>query len=121
MKSSFRAMDSDPVVTNPGLYTVLFENDRVRVLEYADEPGTVSIPHRHPDSVMVTLSAFSRRLSSGDQTFDTVQPAGAARWLAAQEHFGENTGDTETHVIFVELKEPADNPREPGAPALGPQ
>ena len=115
-------MTSDPVETNPGLYSVLFENDRVRVLEYSDTPGTVSTPHHHPDSVMVTLSAFSRRLATGGQTFDTVQPAGAARWLPAQDHFGENTGTSDTHVIFVELKEPADNPAPTGGPPpLGPQ
>ena len=115
-------MESDPIVTNPGLYTVVFENDRVRVLEYSDEPGTISTPHRHPDSVMVTLSAFSRRLSTGERSFDTEQPAGAARWLPAQEHFGENTGTTQTHAIFVELKEPADHPvRVEGPPPLGPQ
>ncbi|UMG93850.1 hypothetical protein [Nocardioides sp. TF02-7] len=30
---------TDPVVTNPEHYRVLFENERVRVLEYVDEPG----------------------------------------------------------------------------------
>ena len=115
-------LEHDPVSTNPGLYSVLFENERVRVLAYSDTPGTVSTPHRHPDSVMVTLSGFSRRLSMGERSFDTEQPAGAARWLPAQEHFGENTGETETRVIFVELKEPADNPVAPGGPLpLGPQ
>ena len=115
-------MTNDPVATNPGLYSVLFENERVRVLEYSDEPGTISTPHHHPDSVMVTLSAFQRRLSMGERTFDTEQPAGAARWLPAQEHFGENTGATRTHAIFVELKEPADNPQPAGGPPpLGPQ
>ena len=29
----------DPVVTDPEFYSVVFENDRVRVLEYRDEPG----------------------------------------------------------------------------------
>lgn len=94
----------DPTVTNAGLYTVVFENDRVRVLEYRDEPGAKTTPHRHPDSVMVTLSSFRRRLSSGDQVAEVEMPTGAARWLGAQEHSGENIGDTETHVIFVELK-----------------
>jgi hypothetical protein len=28
-----------------------------------------------------------------------------ARWLAAQEHSGENIGDTPAHTVFVELKE----------------
>ena len=40
-------MEHDPVETNPGLYSVLFENDRVRVLEYIDTPGTISTPHHH--------------------------------------------------------------------------
>lgn len=30
---------NDPVTTNPGLYHLVFENDRVRVLEYLDGPG----------------------------------------------------------------------------------
>lgn len=32
--------------------------------------------------------------------------AGTVGWLPAQQHHGENIGDTPTHVIFVELKEP---------------
>jgi beta-alanine degradation protein BauB len=31
--------------------------------------------------------------------------AGEVRWLDAQTHSGENTGDRPTHVLFVELKE----------------
>jgi hypothetical protein len=110
---------SDPVQTNPGLYQVVFENDRVRVLEYLDRPGDATTPHRHPDSVMVTLSSFRRRLSSGDQQVEVEIPAFQARWLDAQEHSGANIGDTDTHTIFVELKGPA--PSTPGAPALGPR
>jgi hypothetical protein len=99
-------MDDDPVRTNPELYRLLFENDRVRVLEYLDRPGDRTAPHRHPDSVMVTLSAFSRRISAGGREVDVELPAGHARWVAAQEHTGENTGTGQTHSIFVELKEP---------------
>ncbi|WP_328294103.1 hypothetical protein OG218_15410 [Kineococcus sp. NBC_00420] len=110
---------TDPVDTNPGSYAVVFENDRVRVLEYRDVPGHRSVPHEHPDSVMVTLSSFRRRLIAGDRQVDVELPSGAVRWLGAQGHSGENTGDTETHCLFVELKEPAPVPRE-GAPPLGP-
>ena len=98
---------ADPVETNPQLYSVLFENDRVRVLEYRDEPGARSVPHDHPDSVMVTLSDFDRRLHAPGNHIDVSLPAGTARWLGAQTHSGENTGTTQTHVIFVELKEPS--------------
>lgn len=97
---------NDPVTTNPDLYHLLFENDRVRVLEYVDEPGDATQPHSHPDSVMVTLSDFRRRLRSGAREVDVELPAFQARWLDAQEHAGTNIGDTPTHTIFAELKEP---------------
>jgi hypothetical protein len=97
---------SDPVETNSDLYSVIFENERVRVLEYQDVPGDRTSPHSHPDSVMVTLTAFQRRLIHGDQEIDVDLPAFAVRWLDAQEHSGQNIGTTETHTIFVELKEP---------------
>ncbi|BCY10502.1 cytoplasmic protein [Actinoplanes sp. L3-i22] len=96
----------DPTVTDPELYSVVFENDRVRVLEYRDLPGDRTHPHRHPDTVMVTLSAFRRRVSDGDRAVDVEMPAGVVRWVGAQEHSGHNVGDSPTHGIFVELKEP---------------
>ncbi|AEV85312.1 hypothetical protein ACWT_4292 [Actinoplanes sp. SE50] len=95
----------DPIQTDPDLYKVVFENERVRVLEYRDAPGDKTHTHRHPDSVMVTLSSFRRRVSSGDQAVDVELPAGAVRWVGAQEHQGHNVGDTPTHGIFIELKE----------------
>jgi quercetin dioxygenase-like cupin family protein len=99
-------MSLDPAVSNPQHYQVIFENDRVRVLEYEDQPGDQTTPHQHPDSFMYTLSSFRRRLVSGDAQRDVALEAGSAGWLPAQEHHGENIGDTPTHVLFVELKEP---------------
>jgi beta-alanine degradation protein BauB len=96
----------DPVTTNPELYRVVFENDRVRVLEYRDRPGDRTQPHRHPDSVMYTLSSFRRRLIHGEREVDVALTAGETRWLDAQTHAGENIGDTDSHSIFIELKEP---------------
>jgi len=98
------ALDTDPVTTNPELYRIVFENDRVRVLEYADKPGERSTSHHHPDSVMVTLSSFRRRLVAEDRSRELELTSGQAMWLPEQTHRGENIGDTATHVIFVELK-----------------
>lgn len=103
----------DPIDTNPQLYRVVMENDRVRVLEYRDEPGDRSIPHAHPDSVMVTDSAFKRRLIEGDRSVDVELEAGTIRWLDAQEHSGENIGTTPTHVFLIELKEAGANAGQP--------
>lgn len=97
-------MQLDPVITNPDLYRVLFENESVRVLEYRDRPGDRTTPHQHPDSVMYTLSSFDRRLIAGDQEREVHIEAGTTSWLPAQKHAGENIGHTETHVLFVELK-----------------
>ena len=117
-------MSLDPVETNPDHYAVVFENDRVRVLEYTDRPGERTTPHEHPDSVMYTLSAFRRRLHQVDAPQgpghrDVEMPAGLTGWLPAQTHAGENIGDTPTHVLFVELKEGAGRGDTPVA--LGPE
>lgn len=108
---------ADPIQTNPELYSVVFENERVRVLRYHDRPGDVTKPHSHPDSVMITMSSFDRRLMHGDQTAEVSIPAGEARWLDAQEHAGANIGSTDTINFFIELKEPSSR-TQPGA--LGP-
>lgn len=100
-------MSLDPVDSNPDHYQVVFENERVRVLRYADLPGDRTTPHRHPDSVMFTLSSFRRRLVSGDASREVELQAGTVGWLPGQEHHGENIGDTPTEVLFVELKEPS--------------
>ena len=114
-------MSLDPAVTNPEYYKVVFENDRVRVLEYKDEPGQSTTPHEHPDSLMYTRTSFRRRLVTGDATREVQLDAGTLGWLPAQQHHGENIGDTPTHVIFVELKEPRTELEEPARDELGPR
>jgi quercetin dioxygenase-like cupin family protein len=112
---------NDPTVTDSALYKVIFENERVRVLEYRDEPGDRTHLHSHPDSVMVTLSAFGRRVVAGDRSADVELRAGEVRWVGAQEHAGENVGDSASHCVFIELKDPpmfaptADAPLGPSA------
>jgi hypothetical protein len=113
-------MTGDPTHTDPDKYKVIFENERVRVLEYRDKPGDRTSPHHHPDSFMFTLSSFERRLIHGDKETDVQLPAGRAAWLSKQEHSGENIGTTETHVLFVELKEAPPGGASEADPQLGP-
>jgi quercetin dioxygenase-like cupin family protein len=114
-------MSLDPAASNPDHYKVVFENERVRVLEYSDQPGDSTTPHEHPDSVMYTLTSFRRRLVSGDAQREVELRVGTAGWLPAQEHHGENIGDTPSHVIFVELKEPRPDGSAEAAEVIGPQ
>lgn len=96
----------DPTVTDPDKYKVIFENERVRVLEYRDQPGERTSPHHHPDFVLYALSSFRRRLTFplDDKSAVREVAAGQVLWGADQVHIGENVGDSETHVIIVELK-----------------
>lgn len=101
--------DMDPTTTNPDLYRVLWENEDVRILEYEDQPGDETTPHEHPNTVMVTLTEFRRRLSTATDAREVALPSGTAVWLPAQIHSGANIGDTPTHTILVELKKSAPN------------
>ena len=95
----------DPLVTDPERYRVIYENERIRVLEYTDSPGERTHDHEHPDSFVYALASFRRRLVHGDQQRDVEIAAGFSGWVPAQRHRGENIGDTPSHAIFVELKE----------------
>ena len=121
VRAILQAMSADPCETDPDKYRVVFENERVRVLEYRDGPGDSTSLHAHPDSVMYTLSSFQRRLFVGDMTRDVELEAGLATWLPAQQHRGENIGSTDTHVLFVELKATGGMAAEASPGALGPQ
>ena len=98
-------MAGDAVSVAPHLYKVLLENDRVRVLETRYGPGVKSDVHSHPDLVLVAFTPAKARLSLTDgPTLDIELHAGESLFIEAQEHTVENTGDSEMHVILVELK-----------------
>jgi hypothetical protein len=96
----------DPVSTDGDKYHVLFENDRVRVLRYHDEPGAKTHLHHHPDFVMVVLAPFRRELTFADGSKRTRDfRASETVWMTAQDHVGENVGTTPTDVVLIEPKE----------------
>jgi quercetin dioxygenase-like cupin family protein len=108
------AFAQDALVTDPDKYKLVLENERVRVLEYRDKPGDKTKQHSHPDFVLYTLSAFKRRLTLGDgRTLERTAAPGQTGFTEAQIHIGENVGDTDTHVLMVELKEPRRSKKAP--------
>ena len=99
------AVAQDPVRTDGDKYRVLFENDCVRVLDYTDRPGGRTSQHKHPAFVMYSLSSFKRSITLPDGKVLMRQfKEGDVMWSDSQTHIGENTGDTPTHVILVEMK-----------------
>lgn len=101
-----KTIERDPVVTDGDKYSVVLENERVRVLRYHDKPGDRTSQHAHPDYVLSAESSFKRRLIFPDGRKQEVDvKAGSIVFMKAEMHIGENIGNTDTNVIFVELKE----------------
>ncbi len=95
----------DPVVTDGDKYKIVMETGQVRVLEFRDSPGQRTSPHYHPDYVLCALSSFRRKLTlSGGRDAVVELKAGQVVSGKAQSHIGENIGETDTHVLIVELK-----------------
>src|SRR5262245_36592511 len=100
-----RDASDDPVVTDGDKYSVILENERVRVLRYRDKPGQKTFPHAHPDYVLVAQSSFRRRLSFPDGTQREIDvSAGTVVFMKGHTHVGENIGDSDTDIVMIELK-----------------
>jgi len=96
---------ADPVHTDGDKYRTVFENDRVRVLEYRDQPGDKTHEHRHPAFVLYAVAPFKRKITlPGGKAMIREFKGGEILWSEAQTHIGENVGNTPTHVFMVELK-----------------
>jgi hypothetical protein len=96
----------DPIATDRDKYSVVLENERVRVLRDHGKPGDKTLQHAHPDYVMYAESSFKRRLTFPDGRKQEVDvKTGSVGWMKGHVHIGENIGDTNTDVIIVELKE----------------
>ena len=97
--------NDDAVAVAPEVYSILFENDRVRVLDVTGVPGVVSPMHSHPDSVMHALNDATIVVTAGDGEGAEVEiPAGATFWTAATTHSVEIVGTDTVRFIRVELK-----------------
>ena len=95
----------DPVKTSPQYYKVLLENDQVRVLEYRLKAGEKEPMHSHPTGVVYVLSGTKLKFSYSDgRREERAATAGETIWRDPTTHAVENIGDTEAHVIAVDLK-----------------
>jgi len=98
-------MAADATQVAPHVYTVIFENDRLRILEVTMAPGARSEMHSHPDYFAYILDDGKVRFTDADGgTGELDLPAGAGMWREAEEHATENIGATPVRAIFVEPK-----------------
>ncbi len=102
---SAAALAQDPLSLYPGNYKLLFENERVRVLDFRLGKGATEKPHHHPAHVAYILAPMKIRFTLSDGS-TKLREAKAGDVLFSDEvtHASENIGDTDSHGILVELK-----------------
>lgn len=101
------AMAQDAVKADPKHYTVVSENDHVRILHIHYGPHEKSIMHEHPATVAVMLTDGDIKFTLPDgTTAELHEKAGAALYRDAGKHLPENTSDKPFDAILVELKTP---------------
>src|SRR4051812_5831264 len=95
----------DPVKVDPKHYSVVSENDQVRILKVHYGPHEKSVMHSHPAGVAVFMSDGKGKFTFADgKTEDWTSKPGEARYTPAMTHLPENTGNTPFDVVLVELK-----------------
>ena len=98
-------MAQDAVQVAPHVYKVLFENERVRVLEVRMKPGESSAMHSHPAYVIYGLGGGKVRFSSpSGESAEVDVTAGDVMWRDPEEHAVDNIGTTDAHALLFELK-----------------
>lgn len=95
----------DPVPLYPDNYEVLFENDRVRVLDFRLRRGATERLHSHPANVAIFLTDVKIRFTLGNgETRLREARAGEVSFSEATRHSSVNVGTSDAHGILVELK-----------------
>ncbi len=99
------AWAQDPVPLYPRNYTVLVENDRVRVMDFRLRRGDTEQFHSHPAHVLYVLEPFRIRFKlPGGGTAVREAKAGDVLFSEAVTHSPTNIGETDAHGILIELK-----------------
>ena len=95
----------DAAKVDPKHYTVMSENDQVRILKVHYGPHEKSVMHSHPNSVAVFLTESKVQFTdaAGKKT-DMAAKAGDAQASPGGTHLPENVTDAGMDLILVELK-----------------
>ena len=84
---------------------VLFENDKVRVLETRTKPGERNPMQDRPDRVVYHFNAGKQKVHYADgKTEEREFKAGSAEFRKRDTTSSENIGKTEIHTLNVVLK-----------------
>jgi len=95
----------DAAKVDPKHYTVVSENDRVRILKIHYGPHEKSVMHSHPDAVAVFLTDANMQFNFPDgKTEPRSGKTGDSMFTTATTHLPENNSDKPFDAVLVELK-----------------
>ena len=102
----YSASAEDAPVAEPDHYTVVFENDRVRVLRANYQPGEKSSMHTHKAGLVIIPTGSHELFTFPDgNTVEIVNEPNAVVWSEAIEHTAEMLGPNPVEAFVVELKD----------------
>jgi quercetin dioxygenase-like cupin family protein len=98
-------MAGDAAQVAPEAYKVLFENDRVRLLEARLQPGDTTVMHHHRENLVYNLADGEVIFTDeSGETATATLTAGETMWFPAVDHSTHNSGTTEVHSLLFEVK-----------------
>jgi quercetin dioxygenase-like cupin family protein len=96
---------SDALHAASNVYSLIMENDRVRVLDARFKPGEIAAMHQHPDHVVYILKDGKLKLTPANGKTESMDvKTGQTIWMDATTHATENLGKTDAHLLVIELK-----------------
>src|SRR5262249_31660983 len=95
----------DPLVVAADTHKLAFANTFVRVLHVRRPPRKVERRHRHPHGMSVYFTDWEAKVAvEGGQPEVHHRKAGTFAWSDAVVHTVQNVGQTEGHILRIELK-----------------
>lgn len=96
----------DAAAVSPRHYTVMLENDHVRVLDMRLPAGESDEVHSHPNETVFFVTGGKVRVHlPGGATAELEPPDGFVMWHEAWTHRVENIGSSDIRAIVVENKQ----------------
>ena len=100
-----KGKSADPLQAAGNVYSLVMENNKVRVLDALFKPGATAAMHYHPNHVVYILVDGKFKISTPDgKSVDFDLKKGQAIWMEEGQHSAQNLGKTEGHNLVVELK-----------------
>lgn len=98
--------NNDAVNIAPDLHTVIYEDDKMRVLKVTVPKGATAEMHWHPHNINYILSGGTLQFTKPDGVVVSVdlQEGQVTSATTDSSHAVENTGDSTVETIQVELK-----------------